>query len=46
MGFGITALLVYSLVSFLKLKRQLKSAKLVDKNIFEAKNLKLPLYLD
>jgi len=42
MGFGITALLVYSLVSFLKLKRQLKSAKLVDKNIFEAKNLKTP----
>lgn len=39
---GITALLVYSLVSFLKLKRQLKSAKLVDKNIFEAKNLKTP----
>jgi len=29
-------------VSFLKLKRQLKSAKLVDKNIFEAKNLKTP----
>jgi len=39
---GIMALLVYNLASFLKLKRQLKSAQLIDKNIYEAKNLKTP----
>jgi beta-lactamase regulating signal transducer with metallopeptidase domain len=42
---GIIALLVYSLVSILVLKRQLKSAQLIEKNIFEAKNLKTPFVL-
>ena len=40
---GITALLVYSFVSILFLKRQLKSAQLIENNIFEAKNLKTPV---
>ncbi len=39
---GITALLVYSLVSIVILKRQLKSAQLIGGNIFEAKSLKTP----
>jgi beta-lactamase regulating signal transducer with metallopeptidase domain len=42
---GIIALLIYSLVSILILKRQLKSAQLIEKNIFEAKNLKTPFVL-
>ncbi len=42
---GIIALLVYSLVSILILKRQLKSALLIEQNIFEAKNLKTPFVL-
>lgn len=42
---GIIALLVYSLVSILILKRQLKSTQLIEKNIFEAKNLKTPFVL-
>ncbi len=42
---GIIALLVYSLVSILILKRQLKSAQLIENNIFEAKNLKTPFVL-
>ena len=42
---GITALLVYSFVSILFLKRQLKSAQLIENNIFEAKNLKTPFVL-
>jgi beta-lactamase regulating signal transducer with metallopeptidase domain len=42
---GIIALLVYSLVSILILKRQLKSAQLIDQNIFEARNLKTPFVL-
>ncbi|MFO1444151.1 hypothetical protein KDN24_13250 [Bacillus sp. Bva_UNVM-123] len=42
---GIIALLVYSLVSVLNLKRQLKSAQLIEKNIFEAKNLKTAFVL-
>ncbi len=42
---GIIALLVYSLVSILILKRQLKSAQLIEQNIFEAKNLKTPFVL-
>ena len=42
---GIIALLGYSLVSVLSLKRQLKSAQLIEKNIFEAKNLKTPFVL-
>jgi beta-lactamase regulating signal transducer with metallopeptidase domain len=42
---GIIALLVYSLVSILILKRQLKSVQLIEKNIFEANNLKTPFVL-
>ncbi|WP_027398420.1 M56 family metallopeptidase [Anaerovorax odorimutans] len=42
---GIISLLVYSLVSIFNLKRQLKNAQLIDKNIFEAKNLKTPFVL-
>lgn len=42
---GIIALLVYSLASVLRLKKQLKSAQLIDKNIFEAENLKTPFVL-
>lgn len=42
---GIIALLIYSLVSILILKRRLKSAQLVEKDIFEAKNLKTPFVL-
>lgn len=42
---GMIALLVYSLVSILILKRQLKSAQLIEKNIFETKNLKTPFVL-
>ncbi|MDD4729787.1 MAG: M56 family metallopeptidase [Dysgonamonadaceae bacterium] len=42
---GIIALLVYSLVSILILKRQLKNAQLIEQNIFEAKNLKTPFVL-
>jgi len=40
--FGIIALFVYSIVSVLLLKRQLKGAQLIEKNIFEAENLKTP----
>ena len=42
---GIIALLIYSFVSILILKRQLKAAQLVEKNIFEARNLKTPFVL-
>jgi len=42
---GIIVLLSYSLVSILLLKRQLKDAELIEKNIFEAKNLKTPFVL-
>ena len=42
---GIVTLLVYSFVSILALKRQLKNARLIEKNIFEAKNLKTPFVL-
>ena len=42
---GIIALIVYSLVSILVLKRQLKSAQLIEKNVFEAKNLRTPFVL-
>ena len=42
---GIIALLVYSLVSVLILKKQLKNARLIDNNIYEAKNLKTPFML-
>ncbi len=42
---GIMALLAYSLVSIFILKKQLKSAQLIEKGIFEAKNLKTPFVL-
>lgn len=42
---GIMVLLIYSLVSVLQLKRQLKSVELIEQNIFEAKNLKTPFVL-
>lgn len=42
---GIMVLLIYSVVSVLQLKRQLKSAELIEQNIFEAKNLKTPFVL-
>ena len=42
---GVIALLVYSLVSILILKRQLKSAKLIEENIYESKNIKTPFVL-
>ncbi|MDD4592858.1 MAG: M56 family metallopeptidase [Parabacteroides sp.] len=42
---GMIALLIYSLVSILVLKRQLKSSQLIERNIFEAKNLKTPFVL-
>lgn len=42
---GIIALLVYSLVSVILLKRQLKNAQLIEQNIFEAKDLKTPFVL-
>lgn len=42
---GLLILLIYSLVSVLLLKRQLKSAQLLEKNIYEAKDLKTPFLL-
>ncbi len=42
---GIVTLLIYSIVSTLQLKKQLKSAQLIEHNIFEVKNLKTPFVL-
>jgi beta-lactamase regulating signal transducer with metallopeptidase domain len=42
---GIVVLLIYSIVSVLQLKRQLKSAQLIEQNIFEAQNIKTPFVL-
>lgn len=42
---GILVLLIYSLVSFLHLKRQLKGAQLIERNIYYAKNLRTPFVL-
>ena len=42
---GMIALIAYSLVSVLIVKRQLKNAQLIEQNIFEAKNLKTPFVL-
>ena len=42
---GTLVLLIYSLISILILKRQLKSAELIEQNIYEAKNLKTPFVL-
>lgn len=42
---GIVVLLIYSLVSAICLKKQLKGAQLIKDNIFEANNLKTPFVL-
>ena len=42
---GIIALLVYSIVSILILKRKLRGAQLIESNIYEAKNLQTPFVL-
>ncbi|WAA12652.1 M56 family metallopeptidase [Fervidibacillus halotolerans] len=39
---GVIALLIYSIISIFALKRQLKDAKLIEKNIYQANNLKTP----
>jgi beta-lactamase regulating signal transducer with metallopeptidase domain len=39
---GIVALNIYSLVSVLQLKRQLKNARLIERNTYEMNNLKTP----
>lgn len=41
----LAALLIYSLISFLQLKKQLKNAKGIDQNIYQAENLKTPFVL-
>ncbi len=40
--FGIAAILIYSIVSVLILKKHLKSAKHIERNIYETDNLKTP----
>ncbi len=42
---GIISLLIYSLVSVLILKRQLKGAEVIEGNVYEAKNLQTPFVL-
>ncbi|NLX64816.1 MAG: hypothetical protein GX022_08610 [Clostridiaceae bacterium] len=42
---GILMLLVYSFISVLILKRQLQGAQFIERNIFEAKNLRTPFVL-
>lgn len=42
---GIISLIVYSLVSIWLLKRQLKDAQLIERNILQAKNLQTPFVL-
>lgn len=42
---GMMALLVYSLVSILLLRRQLKNIRLISHNIYEVENLKTPFVL-
>ena len=42
---GAVVLLIYSFVSIITLKKQLKSAQLIDKNTYEAKGLKTPFVL-
>jgi|GEM_PF-1270599 len=42
---GMAALLIYSLVSVLLLKKQLKNAQLIERNIYEAENLRTPFVL-
>lgn len=42
---GMMALLIYSFVSVLLLKKQLKNAQFIEQNIYEAENLKTPFVL-
>mgnify|MGYP000863932982 CR=1 FL=1 len=42
---GIAVLFVYSFISVFVLRRQLKAAQLIEKNIFEAGNLRTPFVL-
>ena len=42
---GMIALLIISIVSVMLLKKQLKGAQLIEKNIYEADNLKTPFVL-
>lgn len=42
---GIVALLIYSLVSVVRLKKRLKEAQLLEDNIFEVSNIKTPFVL-
>ena len=42
---GMVALAIYSVISVIRLKRQLKDAKLLEDNIFEANNLRTPFVL-
>ena len=42
---GIVALLIYSLVSVVRLKKRLKEAQLIEGNILEASNIKTPFVL-
>ena len=42
---GIIVLFVYSFVSILVLRRRLKAAQLIERNIFEARNLQTPFVL-
>ncbi len=42
---GAVVLLIYSLVSIITLKKQLKSAQPIEKNTYEAKDLKTPFVL-
>jgi len=42
---GVIALLVYSLVSVMILKRQLRSIQIIERNIYQAENLKTPFVL-
>jgi beta-lactamase regulating signal transducer with metallopeptidase domain len=42
---GIVALLIYSLVSVIRLKKRLKDAHLSEDNIFEASNIRTPFVL-
>ncbi|WP_313582114.1 M56 family metallopeptidase [Lacrimispora sp.] len=43
--FGIAFMLIYSFVSIVVLKRRLRSATLMEGNLYEAKNLKTPLVI-
>jgi len=42
---GMLTLLIYSFLSVLILKRRLKGAQLIEKNIFEAKNIRTPFVI-